>query len=64
MNTEQGALLQRITSLDFALRKGIRVDLDEIPADEFIGLQILEQEQNRHEREKIEEQKRKNGEYR
>lgn len=61
MTSERGLLFQRVISLDFALRKGIRVDLAEVPADEFLGLQILEQEQNRHEREQVEEQQKRNG---
>lgn len=61
MASERGLLFQRIISLDFALRKGIRVDLSDVPADEFLGLQILEQEQNRHEREQAEEQQKRNG---
>lgn len=61
MATERGMLFQRVISLDFALRKGIRVDIAEVPADEFLGLQILEQEQNRHEREQAEEQQKRNG---
>jgi len=62
MATERGMLFQRVISLDFALRKGIRVDIAEVPADEFLGLQILEQEQNRHEKEQqAEEQQMRNG---
>lgn len=61
MATERGMLFQRVISLDFALRKGIRVDIAEVPADEFLGLQILEQEQNRHEKEQAEEQQKRNG---
>ncbi len=36
-----------------ALKLGIRISLDEIRADEFIAMQILEEERDRHEREKL-----------
>lgn len=63
MSGERGLLLQRVIALDFALRKGIQVDISDIPGDEFAGLQILEQEQNRHEKERLEESQRKYGKH-
>lgn len=59
MSSERGILLQRVISMDFALRKGMGIDIGSVPADEFAGLQILEQEQNRHEKEQSEEQQRR-----
>lgn len=63
MAGERGLLLQRVIAMDFAIRKGIKVDLSEIPGDEFSGLQILEQEQNRHEKEQLEESQRRHGKH-
>jgi hypothetical protein len=36
-----------------ALKLGINIALDEIRADEFMAMQILEQEYEKHEREKL-----------
>jgi hypothetical protein len=36
-----------------ALKLGIRIGLDEIRADEFMAMQIVEHERDRHEREQI-----------
>jgi hypothetical protein len=47
-----GLLLRRALDLRAALKLGVRVDLDEIRADEFQALVVLEEEQARLEEEK------------
>jgi hypothetical protein len=41
--TAVGRLLDRVNDLDFETTR-FRVSLEEVPADEFIGLRVLEQE--------------------
>lgn len=38
-----------------ALKLGIRISLEETRADEFMAMQILEEERDRHERERLAE---------
>lgn len=51
--TEAGVLIRRALDLRSALKLGIRITLEDIPADEFIAMQILEEERDRHEREQL-----------
>ena len=48
-----GLLLRRALDLRAALRLGVRINLDEISADEFRALLVLEEEQTSAERERI-----------
>ncbi len=48
-----GLLLQRALDLRAALRLGVRVSLDEIRADEFRALVVLEEEVDAHARERM-----------
>jgi hypothetical protein len=50
-NSETGVLIRRALDMRAALKLGIRVSLEEIRADEFMAMQILEEERDRHERE-------------
>lgn len=45
----KGELLGRALDLEFALRAGITVTYDDIPADEFLVLKMLEHERSRYE---------------
>jgi len=47
----EGLLLKRALDLRAALKLGFRVGLDEVPADEFYALTLLEDEQARYEEE-------------
>lgn len=49
--TSTGRLLEQALTIDFALEKGFQTSLDDIPADEFTVLRILQDEQNKYERE-------------
>lgn len=51
--TEAGVLIRRAIDMRAALKLGIRITLEDIPADEFIAMQILEEERDRHEREQL-----------
>jgi hypothetical protein len=46
-------LLRRALDLRGALKLGIRVSLDEIRADEFAAMLLLEEEQAKHEQERL-----------
>ncbi|MCZ2147964.1 MAG: hypothetical protein LC126_09305 [Bryobacterales bacterium] len=50
-NSETGILIRRALDMRAALKLGIRISLDEIRADEFMAMQILEEERDRHDRE-------------
>ena len=52
-SSEMGLLLRRALDLRAALRLGVRINLDEISADEFRALLVLEEEQTSAERERI-----------
>ena len=49
--TEPGQLLRRALDLGAALKLGIHLSLDDIAADEFYALLIVEEERDRFERE-------------
>ena len=51
--SEPGQLLRRALDLRAALKLGVRIGLDEIRADEFYGLLILEEEQAQLDRDRI-----------
>ncbi|MCX6624674.1 MAG: hypothetical protein NTY38_27155 [Acidobacteria bacterium] len=42
-NSEKGLLLRRALDLRAALKLGVRIGLDEVPADEFHAMLILEE---------------------
>jgi len=46
-------LLRRALDLRAALRLGVRVSLDEIRADEFTAILLLQEEQAKHEQERL-----------
>jgi hypothetical protein len=48
-----GEDLNRVVDLDFALRAGFAITLDDIDADDFHALQILHAEREKWEREKL-----------
>jgi hypothetical protein len=52
-SSEVGLLLRRALDLRAALKLGVRIDLDEIRADEMRALIMLEEEQERLDREKL-----------
>ena len=52
-SSEAGVLLRRALDLRTALKLGIRVTLDEIRADEFQALVVLEEEQEKCDRERL-----------
>jgi hypothetical protein len=45
-------LLRRAIELRAALKLGLQIGLDEVQADEFAAIQVLEEEQTKHEQEK------------
>jgi hypothetical protein len=47
-----GLLLRRALDLRAALKLGVRIGLEEIRADEFHALVVLEEERDRHDRER------------
>ena len=51
--SEPGQLLRRALDLRAVLKLGVRIGLDEIRADEFYGLLILEEEREQLDRERI-----------
>jgi len=51
-NSEAGQLLRRALDLRTALKLGVSLSLDEIAADEFQALLIIEEEQARWEEER------------
>jgi len=52
-SSEAGLLLRRALDLRAALRLGIRIGLDDIRADEFQALVVLEEEQEKLDRERL-----------
>ena len=52
-NSEKGLLLRRALDLRAALKLGVRIGLDEIRADEFQAMLILEDESSRLDSEKL-----------
>lgn len=54
--TDTGQLLRRALHLRSALAMGIRIGLDEIDADEFFAMQVVEQVRDAHDRERIRQQ--------
>jgi hypothetical protein len=57
----EGKRLERALDVDFALRSGFTVTLDEVNYWEFTVLKILAEERGRLERDQIEEARRKHG---
>jgi hypothetical protein len=52
-NSEAGQLLRRALDLRAALKLGVKLSLDEIAADEFHAMLIVEEEQARWEEERL-----------
>ena len=52
-SSEAGMLLRRAIDLRAALKLGFHIGLDEIRADEFAAMLLLEDEHNLHEGEKL-----------
>jgi hypothetical protein len=52
-SSEAGLLLRRALDLRAALKLGVRVSLDEIRADEFQALVVLEEERDALDREQV-----------
>jgi len=52
-HSEPGQLLRRALDLRAALKLGVRLSLDEIAADEFHAILIIEEEQARWEEERL-----------
>ena len=50
-NSEPGLLLQRALELEYALNAGVTVSMDEIAADEFWAMRVIQEERERCERE-------------
>jgi hypothetical protein len=48
LDSEAGWLLQRALDLDFALRAGLTLTLNDVAFDEFIAFRILSEERDRH----------------
>ena len=57
-HSEVGLLLRRALDLRAALRLGVRIGLDEIPAEEFQALLILDDELDKWEKAQIESRDR------
>ena len=54
--TDTGQLRRRALDLRSAFSMGIRVGLDEIDPDEFFAMQVVEQERDAYDRERIKQQ--------
>jgi hypothetical protein len=52
-SSEAGLLLRRALDLRVALKLGVRVSLDDIHADEFCAMSILEDEREKLDREQV-----------
>jgi hypothetical protein len=52
-SSETGLLIRRAIDLRAALKLGVRIGLDEIRADEFIAMLVLEEERDRLDREQL-----------
>ena len=50
-NSEPGALLQRALELEYALKAGVTISLDEIAADEFWAMRVIQEERECRDRE-------------
>jgi hypothetical protein len=50
-NSEPGTLLQRALELEYALKAGVTISLDEIAADEFWAMRVLQEERERRDAE-------------
>ncbi len=61
LRSGNGFLIQRALQLEFACNKHFSPSLDDIPADEFLTLQLLEAERNKYERERLEKEKQQSG---
>jgi len=55
--TDTGQLLRRALDLRSALAMGVRVGLDEIDADELFAMQVVEQERDTYDRERIRQER-------
>jgi hypothetical protein len=45
-NSEPGTLLQRALELEYALKAGVTISLDEIAADEFWAMRVIKEERD------------------
>lgn len=52
-SSERGQLLRRALDLRAALKLGVKISLDEIAADEFQAMLIIEEEQARFDEERL-----------
>jgi len=52
-SSEMGLLLRRALDLRAALKLGVRISLDEIRADEFYALGVLEEEQTKVQQDRL-----------
>ena len=50
-NSEPGLLLQRAVEMEYALKAGVTVSLEEIGADEFWAMRVIKEERECRERE-------------
>jgi hypothetical protein len=52
-HTAKGLLIRRAIELRGALKLGVQLTLDDLRADEFYAMLMLEEEWDKHEREKL-----------
>jgi hypothetical protein len=52
-SSETGLLIRRAIDLRAALKLGVRIGLDDIRADEFLAMLVLEEERDRLDREQL-----------
>jgi hypothetical protein len=52
-SSEAGILLRQVIDIRAALKLGVAISLEDIRADEFRALSVLEEERDRHEREQM-----------
>jgi len=52
-SSETGLLIRRAIDLRVSLKLGVRIGLDEIRADEFLAMLVLEEERDRLDREQL-----------
>ena len=57
MESSNGRLLNRVITLNFALKEGFQVRMEDVPDEEFQALRILKSEYNKYEHEKSERDK-------
>ena len=55
--TDTGQLLRRALDLRSALSMGVGIGLDEIDADEFFAMQVIEQERDAYDRERTRQER-------